>query len=389
MTIIAQWKTPSPRFVATLLCAASLLILPIPKAQALPPKKAKFEDVCAPLRKPFDKIKNLRRDKAIGGALKGALAGLVLGTVNNMGKPKERQSSVLPWMAVGAVAGGVVGYVQSKAEQASTRDELQRVIANDFNDEVAAYSPMPQMIMDLGNCRRDQIYSVEVAKTSGEIDTTEGMVRLKKLEEWNQKDEKAIADAAAMQQSRISYYIRAQRLAEGAPPEQTESEEQNFAQYSDAKLIPAVYVRKVENMSDVQVAPPVAAPVELFVSAKSGVGLRETPDSAAKKLGAIPYRAKISGTPASTEGWYATQWNGISGFVPALYVDAKAPAPIVKPEPARGVRRMTLAKTNADRSTPRRQAQYALASGVSAKNVRAQNSSSTAAQFEDLRKALT
>ncbi len=377
-----------------LTCAAVMAAVSVPTTvSAAPPppyaaKREKFEDACDILRKPFERIRDHRKNKALEGAAKGALAGLLVGMLNNAGKPKEQRTSVLPWVIAGGVTGGVVGYVQSRAQQVQDRQELQRAIAADFREDMDVVSPLAQMIVDLGNCRRAQIYSVEQDFREGRIDGKEGRRRLVKLEEWIAKDDKAITDASKTQGSRVSEYLQAQRLSEGADPEQTKSEQANIAHYGGAQLQPAVYVRKVESSTATVEPDPVVA-ADLFAKARSGVNLRAKPDASATKLATIPYRSKVKGLPSETDGWFAIDWNGVNGFAAAEFFDVtRPPPPPPKPEPQRGVRKMTLGKVAQDRSTPRAQAQSAALSRMTAEKVREQNRSQNGAQIADLRSAL-
>ena len=365
-------------------------LAPVAPVQAA--KKTKFADQCGELRKPFSRIKNYRANQALKGAGLGALAGLATGVLVNSGK--SNKSSVLPYVFAGAAAGGVIGYVSSKAQQASDRDEVQRAIASDFTGEVDNYDPLAQNIADLGNCRREQIYSVQRDYQTQVIDQAEARKRLALLETWVKKDDQEISGAADKQTERIAYYAQAQRLAEGAKPEDTQSADANYSYYDDAALRPAVSVTQSEDGA-APPPPPVTTPAvaTLFVSNKSGANLRDQPAPNGRKVATIPYRASAEVRASSVQGWYEVRWNGQTGYASSSLFNGSLPPAVTTASTTtstgKGVRRVAVRKAATDKSTPRRQVASAVASRNAVQQTRTRSTAETSAQLADLRSALT
>lgn len=371
--------------------AAATVMTGLAASPAEAAKKTKFADRCETYRKPFSKIQNYRKDQAVKGALLGGLAGLATGVVLNSGR--DNKKSVLPYVIGGAAAGGVIGYVSAKAQQARDREEVQRAIASDFNGEVQNYEPLAGTIADLGNCRREQIYSVQADYEAKLIDGAEARKRLVLLESWVAKDDKAISGAADVQSERIAYYVQAQRLAEGARPEETENADANFGYYSDARLQPAIAVSTVD-ASGAVLTPAEAPPPPfstLYVSNRAGVNLRQQPNTAAAKLATLPYRAAAQVRQSTTPGWYEVEWNGQTGYAASSFFDGTLPPRVLvsAPAPKKGVRKLQITKLKGDTSTPRAQASTAVASRSAAQQTRVRSAAETSAQLSDLRSALT
>jgi len=378
-----------PRFCLSLAAAATLAVGVAP-APAVAAKKSDFADRCEELRKPFSKIQNYRKNQALKGALIGGLAGLATGVAVNSGK--NNKGSVLPYVIAGAAAGGVIGYVAAKAQQSRNREEVQRAIAADFSGEVGNYDPLADKIVDLGNCRREQIYTVQHDYETQAIDGKEARARLVKLESWVTKDDEAISGAAGVQTERVAYYVRAQRLAEGARPQDTEAQDANFSYYTDPALQPAIQVTTVDESGAVIGGDPVAAPAAtLFVKNRNGVNLRDQPNTGGRKLAMLPYRASAEVKQSTTPGWYEVRWNGQSGFAASTFFDGTLPpvaaAPVAKPK--KGVRKIAVRKPKADTSSPQGQAKSAVASRNAAYQTRMRSAAETSAQLSDLRSSLT
>ena len=354
-------------------------------------KKTRFADQCAEYRKPFTRIKNYKTDQAVKGALIGGLLGLGVGVAANSGK--QNKGSVLPYVLAGAASGGVIGYVSAKAEQARDREEVQRAIAADFNGEVDNYDPLAQKIADLGNCRRSQIYAVQSDFESQAITAQEALSRATLLESWVVKDDEAISGAANVQSERIAYYVRAQRLAEGARPEETESYDTNSGHYQDATLQPAVYVTQTEDGSTPPPEPPPPLPTStVYAKERSGVNLRDQAATSGGKIGTIPYRTAVQVRQSPTQGWYEVEWDGQKGYALATLFDGTPPPaapPAPPPQKKKGVRKVVVQKPTTDKSTPQKQVASAVAGRNATQQVRVRSAAETSAQLSDLRSALT
>ncbi|WP_084717646.1 SH3 domain-containing protein [Sphingomonas sanxanigenens] len=381
------------RFRQGLLAAgavATLMTGVVAPAPAFAAKKAKFADQCAEYRKPFTRIKNYKTNQALKGALIGGILGLGVGLAANSGR--QNKGSVLPYVLAGAATGGVVAYVAAKAEQAKDREEVQRAIATDYAGTVDNYDPLAQKIADLGNCRRTQIYSVQSDFESQAIDSKVALERLKLLETWVVKDDEAISGAANQQTSQVADYVRAQRLAEGAKPEETENYDTNSTYYQDATLQPAIYVSQSADGSEPAPPPPPAPLPTTTVYPRSAVNLRAEASQTGAKLDTIPARKPVQVRQSPTQGWYEVELNGQKGYALASLFDGSPPPPPPPPAPApkkKGVRKIVVQKPAADKTTPKKQVASAVAGNNAAQQARVRSSSETNAQLSDLRLALS
>lgn len=224
----SQLRQRSMTFAAILLVLGPL---PTAPAHAGPPK---FADTCDSLRKPFREIRDYRMGQIIGGAVQGLLAGLatalLVDAVNGQGKGVDYGAAA----AGGAITGGLVGYITSKQQAGMKRDELRAAIDGDFRQDVDQFSPLPGNLIALGDCRRQQIYQVQVDGEAGTIDKREAAKRLAKVESWVAADDKLIARAAGQQSKTVTSFAQATAMADGIDPETAQRANYAVERYGSA-----------------------------------------------------------------------------------------------------------------------------------------------------------
>lgn len=264
--------------------AAILLVLaPLPNAPVLaaPPK---FTDTCDSLRKPFREIRDYQMGRIIGGAVTGLLAGLatalLVDAVNGKGQGVDYGAAA----AGGAVTGGLVGYITSKQQAGMKRDELRAAIDGDFRQDVDQFSPLPGNLIALGDCRRQQIYQVQVDGEAGTIDKREAAKRLTKVESWITADDKLIARAAGQQSKTVTSFAQATAMADGIDPETAQSGTYALNRYGNATA--------AQDEFDVQVSSAdLATPAPAQSAATTPRGVRRVVLRPAKRrAGAAPTR---------------------------------------------------------------------------------------------------
>lgn len=361
--------------------ASSLLTVFVPATPAM--ARDRIKNVCQDLQKPFRKIKNYQRDQAIKGAAIGAALGVLTGVVRNEVRPKgQKKSSILPWVIGGAVSGGVVGYVSSKAEAQKNSEELRQAIQDDYGETLGNYSTMPEKIVALGECRRGQIYETELMLTDGSITVKEAKKRLEKIDKWIAKDDEIVAKAAKVQFDGVAEYARAHRLAEGYTPEETEDRDANLGRYYDAQREADVEVIVVSNPGLTDEA---AEPVfdTYYVSARSGLNLRDAPNTSGEKVTLIPFRQKVGAYNSDTPAWKAVRYGDYEGFAHSDYITFDRPA-ARPPQPKTGYHRVNYKKKNRSVNSANESAAAAIANQRATQTTLNSNGQATSAQRAQL-----
>lgn len=322
--------------------AISLCAVPVPSAPAMAakPKAAKFIDNCLSHRKPFEKIKNYQGIKIGKGALTGALIGLATGLlvnalkgdeyyVDRRGQTRKRSESVLPYVIAGGVLGGIGGYVDSRAKTAANREELQALIATDFSKDVETWSPLADHLVDLGNCRRNQLLLIKQQNADGLLNGTEAAKRITTVEKWVKADDKLISAVAKKQTDSLQRYASAVALADGGNPDTLGTEAQILARAeAEAPLQNAVLIETFVSAPGEEVAasePAAPPPAVHFVTAKSGARLRSAPAATAEVIDVLPFASSINAAASSEPDWLETNWRGKPGFVHRDLLSTEAP----------------------------------------------------------------
>lgn len=402
------------RIPAILASIALLVQLAAPQSAISAPRAPKFTDNCKALRKPFAAIKNYRTNQTIKGGFLGALAGLAAGAIDmatqkqeydSEGRPIPKRNNILPWMIGGALAGGAVGYFQSRAKRARDRDELRAIIASDATKDNAAFSPLTQQLLDLGNCRRQQIFDNELAFSTSKLESPEALKRLTLIERWVSEDDALVSAAAKKQTQTVTTYAKAIALADSENPSDVAD---------DATVLQQTEAQSTEYQSDIvteyvtapdgAAAPPPVAPIvaaeplrQFRVTSPKGARLRAAPAETAEILDVVPRNTQISGGKSGSDDWVKVKWDGKDGYIHRSLLAlanevvpdrmAKRPEP---PKPPKGphVTRLSAAKSNAQPRTAKDQVRAVVGTSASFSKFNSANKNATASSLAGSRERI-
>lgn len=367
--------------------ALLLAVSPVFEQSVSAAQAARFADQCGDLRKPFSQIKNYRLNKTFGGAAKGFLVGVGLALLNEALGPKERyvdgngqvrtraKISSVAIIAASTTAGAVTGNVQAGKESAAKREELQRALAEQGDKDNAVFSPLGQKLVDLGECRRQQIAAVTAARAAGEIDAKEGGKRLQKVAKWIATDDKVINAAAKQQTKFVEGYAVAYARTETEHPDQTfDAKELVREAQAEAAVFEPTFGSPATTAAASTATPAVGTVGDLsihFVKPQGGANLRKAPSSRAALVAALPFGTQVMAGREGDTGWYRVQHLNQEGYMAAELLTTERPARIAQAPQARerqasassGQRQVAVARTPRQPVTPRDRYLVAVASG--------------------------
>ena len=162
--------------------------------------REKFDDTCAPLRAPFQKIRS-ERDKVIGANIVGGvIAGALL--VAAMGGDTEDYMK-------GALAGGLVGAAKGYWENARSRGATERSLAKfanaDARKEAAQNDNLVKTLLRLNACRLDQAERIAERSRNGEISIAQAKSLLAQVKKATRKDNSVVNSIAGSLRSYRAY----------------------------------------------------------------------------------------------------------------------------------------------------------------------------------------
>lgn len=355
---------------ASLICA--LVVVPVPVIDAVmaaktpkKPKPPKFQDDCKPLRKPFQSIKNYQTNQILKGAVTGAIAGLLIGVLEQAVKRDrvvvdqygrqvrvKQSNNIAEYAIIGAIGGGMTGYLTSIEQNRENRAELQAALSK-FDEERSQYSRLPEALANLGNCRNVQVFTVQQQFEMQIIDANEAGKRLDLIDRWVADDDELIAKASKSESESIKTYAQANAVADGVSAEQAKNDaDAMVARYAGGA---DTWRSEVETEEDLNAAatvqtslspyslvvpkPAVAAPAapepqpvvrSVFVSAERGANVRAEPRASSAVLGTAARGTALAMRDAAVTGWVGVVFEGKDGFISRTLV-TEAPPPALAP----------------------------------------------------------
>lgn len=419
-----DWRMVRRR-LAGVLAMLALLLTPVAPLPALAKKREpKLVDACIGQRSPFSRIKNYQRDTIFKGVGIGVATGAAVGVANYAndpyrydkngnvvrdanGNPVKR--SILGDIAVGviagAAAGAVAGYIVSLKKTHQNQAELQAALASRFDPAIDQFSTLPQSLADLGNCRRQQIFAVQVAFERKEIDADTARRRLDTIEKWIREDDKIISSAAKQQSAAVSDYAQSTLLGESPDPEKAQiSDAQAVATFEPASAVyaPAVVESYVDAAGTQIPGPPPEVPTVVRYVVAKGANLRAEPSTAGAVVTLLPIGEQVDVRPSSTPGWSEVFSAAGSGFMSDKVLGERLPpkakplpdkprvkpVPVAKPKPANTATKLAVRPPTRTPRATRERVNAAVGGKMGLTQLRSQNDAATSAQLAAARRAL-
>lgn len=358
-------RAVSSAIIVSLFAASVAVPPPVPtsaaiaaKAKAKKQKPPKFDDDCKPLRQPFTRIKNYQTGQILKGALIGAVTGVLIGAIESSGnRRKKKGNNMLEYGIAGAVSGGLVGYLSSIEQVRENQAELQ-VALGKFDDERAQYSTLPQALVDLGNCRNVQVFTVQQQFDAQLLNAKTAAKRLDKIESWVAEDDRIIANAAKSDKASILTYAQANAVADGMSAQEAKDKgDLIFANYdpgADAMegsvelsedTTTAESVRTALGAAPLgipgdppaaiaqaaQAPAPAAVSRNVFISSRSGANVRAIPSVNGTILGSVAFGTSLTATDKGASGWTGVLFEQKEGFVSSGLLTDSDPATVQSP----------------------------------------------------------
>lgn len=308
----------------------SLLIMPIattPAWSARPKVDAAWrEDNCKLYRQPLTDIrKQILGDTAMGAA-KGALIAVLAARAGHASTATTMFAGVL-----GGIAGAVIGNIKAKKDAGLDRQSLNTYVDGEFGPRMSPYQHISDQILDLGNCRRGQLFSIQQDLEAQRIGKDQAQLRYQAVMSWLQEDDKTVASLLQGQRERVSAYAQSYAYANGS----TEDQVRDPAATLDvvATTVNASAAEDEIVVNEVGEAPPPPAPPlpeQRYIAAKTGAPLRTAPSPKAKQLALVPRGEVVTIVAGQTAGdWSQVQWTGKQGYIFAQNLGTSAP-PVIK-----------------------------------------------------------
>ena len=162
--------------------------------------KASFNDTCAPLRAPFQKIR-ADRDKIIGqnvvgGAIAGALLAAALG-----GSTEDALKGAL----VGGLAGAARAYAENAKSRGATEASLAKFANADARREAAQNDELVSTLLRMNACRLDQVEAIGAQARKGEISRGQAQSLLEQVRQATLQDNRVVNSVAGNRKTYDAY----------------------------------------------------------------------------------------------------------------------------------------------------------------------------------------
>lgn len=162
--------------------------------------KASFNDTCAPLRAPFQKIR-ADRDKIIGqnvvgGAIAGALLAAALG-----GSTEDALKGAL----VGGLAGAARAYAENAKSRGATEASLAKFANADARREAAQNDELVSTLLRMNACRLDQVEAIGARARKGEISLGQAQSLLEQVRQATREDNRVVNSVAGNRKTYDAY----------------------------------------------------------------------------------------------------------------------------------------------------------------------------------------
>jgi hypothetical protein len=162
--------------------------------------KASFNDTCAPLRAPFQKIRS-DRDKIIGqNVAGGAIAGALLAVA--LGGDKE---DALKGALVGGLAGAARAYAENAKSRGATEASLAKFANADARQEAAQNDELVSTLLRMNACRLDQVEAIGLRTRKGEISVGEAQSLLEQVRRVTREDNRVVNSVSGNRKTYDAY----------------------------------------------------------------------------------------------------------------------------------------------------------------------------------------
>lgn len=163
-------------------------------------EQVSFNDTCAPLRQPFEKIRQ-ERNKIIGANVAGgAIAGALL--VAALGGDTEQ---ILAGLVVGGLAGSARAYAQNAASRGATEQSLAAFANRDARREAAQNDQLVNTLLRMNACRLDQAESIAARARKGQISEAEAKSLLQQVKKATRADNRVVNSVAGNRKTYDAY----------------------------------------------------------------------------------------------------------------------------------------------------------------------------------------
>ncbi len=205
MTTKERWL----RTVTTMVVATSMLVVSAcstTKETQLATYVHK-DDTCSSHRAQLiNQQKDIVGDVAEGAAV-GAIPGIAMIIGGAVLGSEELMVAGAGLTAAGAMAGGTVGYLRAKRQQAGQQQALLRAIDSDITHDIRSLNALSSALDRLNTCRARQIESVRQRVESGQITAATARQEAARLRQRAQQDNRLVQEILGEYADRQKVYV--------------------------------------------------------------------------------------------------------------------------------------------------------------------------------------
>jgi hypothetical protein len=265
-------------------------------------------DACSTHRLPLTERLKETRNAVLAGAAVGAIT---VGFFAALAASGNHRAAVAALAAVGgAVAGGTLGYLDKRRQQARDENELRALVAGDVRDDQLAISRLARALDNLNGCRQREIAAAEEALLLSGGGTPADRDRVTELRERLREDDELVRLTVGELGARYRAYADATATLGGRSTDAVLGRAATFA--------PAVSGERRPQPGRSGPGPSPGPGAELR-AAREAVAVRSQPSGSI--LGQLATGERVWTTPSRFQGnWQLVHWQGREGWVPARYL---------------------------------------------------------------------
>lgn len=147
-------------------------------------------DPCLQFRAPFEKIRKERQQRIAGWAAAGA----IVGAAATRGRDRNE---VIGGILLGAIAGGLLGYIADVEKRSSTTAGFRSAVSSDARRDVNSTDSLLRSLSQLNSCRVREVRSVVADQRAGRIDKQRARGLLASIRQSTRQDNRIINSVVA------------------------------------------------------------------------------------------------------------------------------------------------------------------------------------------------